>query len=624
MSEVKAEDLWGKAWSAGWKPDPALLVHEWADAHRQLSPRASLEHGQYRSSRTPYIRGIADELSTSSPTQEVVLEKGAQIAATEGVANNWLGYVIHHAPGPFLMVLPSIEEAKKESKQRIGPMLEETPVLAARISPARSRESSNTILVKEFPGGIFFMVGANSPKGLRGRPIRYLCLDEVDEYEGDVGGQGDPIVLARARTSTFGDRAKVLIQSTPTVKGRSRIHTEFLRTDQRRFYIPCPACGHFDWIRWENIRWENDDPSTVHLICVACGVLIPERCKTEFLEKGEWRPTAKGAENVAGFHLSALYSPVGWKSWETCVKEFIRFKDSPFEHKAFVNLVWGEPWEERGSTVEPESLLAEGRRESWPEGTVPEGVGCLVGAADIQDDRIEVKAIGFGAGEESWLVSLETIVGDPGGEAPWYDLDKYIRTRFLSAAGRPIGFSCFVVDSGGHHTDQVYKFCKLRQRRRVFAIKGLSAYGRPLIGRPSRRNRYRAMLFPVCSDTGKEIVYSRLALKRRGPGYMHLPEWIDEPYVLGLTAERAEWRDIRGRGSVKEWHKLRPDNEPLDLEVYCLAALHILPTSVRRSLSKLAARLAGRPVESEPTEEPSPKRPPPRKRARKGWAQGWI
>jgi phage terminase large subunit GpA-like protein len=220
------------AWREGLTPDPLLTVSEWADRHRMLSSKASAEPGRWRTRRTPYLKVIMDCLSPMSPIERVVFMKGAQVGGTE-CGSSWIGYIIHHAPGPMMAVWPTVEMAKRNSKQRIDPLIEESPALAELIAPARSRDAGNTILAKEFRGGVLVMTGANSAVGLRSMPVRYLFLDEVDGYPLDVEGEGDAISLAEARTRTFA-RRKIFIVSTPTIAGASAIEQQVAANTSKR------------------------------------------------------------------------------------------------------------------------------------------------------------------------------------------------------------------------------------------------------------------------------------------------------------------------------------------------------------------------------------------------------
>lgn len=622
MSSTVAE-LCASAFGEGLAPEPLLTVSRWADEFRLLSSTASSEPGRWRTARTPYLREIMDCLSPSHPAERVVVMSGAQIGKTE-CGNNWIGYVIHRSPGPMLMVQPTVEIAKRVSKQRIAPMIEATPVLRDRVAESRSRDSGNTVQVKEFEGGLLIITGANSGAGLRSMPIRFLFMDEVDEYPGDVDGQGDPVALAEKRTATFA-RRKVFLTSTPTIKGLSRIEREYLDSDQLRFFLTCPECGHQDFLTWRDvahhrIEWEEGQPKTAHMVCSGCGAKVEERHKTEMLEGGEWRATAPGDGHTVGFHLSALYSPLGWKSWAQCATEFLKVKEDPFRLKTWVNTVLGETWEERGDSVAAASLIT--RLEKFPA-EVPTGVGVLVAAVDVQADRLEAVVKGYGVGEESWLVAFTQLHGDPAREPVWHDLDRFLAQEFTHESGQKLEVEWTVVDSGGAHTEHVYRYAKARQGRRVFPIKGGSIAGRPLVERPSDHNRYRVKLFVLCVDTGKDIVMSRLRSTAPGPGYLHLPDWVDEEYLAQLTAEKAIRKYVKGRGAVREWVKLRERNEALDLEVYALAALYIGGQSLLRSLDERAARFA-RPV----SELPAPEDEQPRLMARRsGWIPrrpGWV
>jgi phage terminase large subunit GpA-like protein len=580
---ARALRIVGAAAAEAWEPEPRLTVSQWADRDRRLSQKSAAEPGQWRTSRTPYLRDIMDDLSPSSPVQDVVFAKGAQIGGTEA-GNNWLGFIMAHAPGPTMLVLPSLEVAKDISKQRIASLIEESPALREKVKAARSRDSGNTLFTKEFPGGILLIRGANAPAGLRSMPIRYLMGDEVDAWPGDVGGskdkdgEGDPWELASKRTTTFVRRKKLRI-STPTIAGLSRIAAAYAETDQRRFFVPCPHCHEMDWIRWENIRWQDADPSTVALWCTHCEQLIPEHHKTWMLARGEWRATAPccasspcaAHRKVRGYHLSGLYSPLGWKSWTECVAEWLKAQGNPQLLKVFVNTVLGEAWEEKTARVDSDTILE--RREVYPA-EVPNRVAVLVGSVDVQDDRLEVLVKGYGAGEESWMIAFTQL-------------------------------RCVAIDSGGHHTDAVYKFCKARVGRRVWAVRGGSSQGREIAGRPTNKNRYHVHVFTLGTDSAKDAIYSRLEIPKPDvpgyprPGYMHFPDWIDEEYAKQLLSEKPVRRWIRGRGTVRFYEKTRDRNEALDLEVYALAALNILGQTAIRQLEKEAKRVAV-PVAPEP------------------------
>jgi phage terminase large subunit GpA-like protein len=631
------------AFAEGIRPDPISTVSEWADANRYLGPDSgSVEPGLWRTSRTPYLREIMDMLGPSSAIQRVVFMKAARVGATEA-GNNWIGFIMDRAPGPVLMVCPTDADAGIASKERIAPMIRSTPALRNRVADNRSRDGTNTILMKEFTGGRLAITGANSARGLGSRTFRYLFPDEIDRYPEDVDGEGDPLKLAEVRTTTYEYTRKIFEISSPTKKGRSRIEKEFKKTDQRRYFVPCPWCGHMDYITWDGkdwlggltglhhrINWDEGQPETAHLLCSGCSKRVDERWKQEMLEKGEWRATAEPQRQdmpTVGYHISALYSP--WQSWSSVAGEFYVAKDDPPLFQVWVNTRLGETWEDRDEAVDVDVLL--GRRERFAA-QVPAGVGILVASIDNQATWLEVKVKGYGAGEESWLIDWTRIEGDPLLEKSWLDVDKFLRTEFIHASGRVMHIECVTVDAGGKSgvSDRVYQFCRAREARRlpggavqyVYAVRGGQTTDEPIVGRPTNSNAYRAKLFTLCVDTAKAKIYSRLRIPAAGPGYMHLPEWTDTEYLEQLTAEKVQWKSKPRGGRVRTWKQTRARNEALDLEVYCLAALYILGPSVIRNLPARAAAFAKPPEGTPPA---PPEKQPPQKRALTGAPKGgWM
>ena len=293
--------VYEEAFLQGMKPDPLLTVSEWADDNRMLASVASGEPGPWRTTRTPYLKEIMDCLSPSSIIERVVAMFGSQLGKTE-TGLNWVGYVVHHAPGPMLMVQPTVEMAKRYSKQRVGPLIESSDAIRERIKPARAKDSGNTVLSKEFPGGILLMTGANSAVGLSSAPIRYLFMDEVDRFPGDADGEGDPVALAIQRTANFSNR-KILLTSTPTIKGFSRVEAAYAESDQRRYWVPCPECGEFQILEWKQVRWPHGDREKAFYACVHCEASIQNHQKGWMLENGKWIAEAEGDGKTAGMPI---------------------------------------------------------------------------------------------------------------------------------------------------------------------------------------------------------------------------------------------------------------------------------------------------------------------------------
>jgi phage terminase large subunit GpA-like protein len=578
---------WRAGFLEGLRPEQPLTVSEWADRYRKLSSKASAEPGPWRTGRTPYLREPMDCLSSSSPVQRVVMMFAAQTGKTEA-GSNWLGYVIDHAPGPMLCVQPTVEMAKRLSKQRLESMITDTPCLAAKIAPARARDSGNTMFSKEFSGGIMLLTGANSATGLRSAPCRYLFADEVDAFPSDVDGEGDPVALAERRTTTFA-RRKILLTSTPTVKDFSRIEAEYERSDQRRFYVPCPSCGGMQWLQWPRLKWDAKRPGEVRYQCEHCGERFEENHKPAMLAAGEWRATAPSDGKTAGFQLSGLYSPLGWCSWEQLVDDFLRAKSDAPALKAFVNTRLAETWEEDyAAAVSADGLMA--KRLAYESGTCPDGVVLLTCGVDVQDNRLAVSVWGWGQGETGWLVWHQELMGDPTQTEVWAQLDQVLATEWPTASGKELKVAQMAVDSGGHCTHEVYRYVRDRVRQGVVAIKGSSRRNSPAVGKGNKVDvswqgrvlKRGVTLYQLGTDTIKTTLFGRLRHNETG-GALHFGMGADEEYFRQLTSERQALRYHRGF-PIREWVKKAGDrNEALDCAVYGYAAMLLYSRRMNRA-----------------------------------------
>jgi phage terminase large subunit GpA-like protein len=396
-----------QAYIAGIRPDTQLQVSEWADAHRRLPKKSSAEPGPWRTDRTPYLREPMDCFSATSDVEEVVFMKSAQIGGTEAILNA-LGYIVDHAPAPVMLVQPTLDLAKRFSKQRVDPLIEDTPRLARKVSEGKSRDSGNTLFSKDFPGGQLIITGANSAVGLRSMPAQYLLLDEIDGYPADVDEEGSPIALAEARQRTFARRRRMKV-STPTIEGRSAIESAYEASDKRRYYVPCPSCGEMQPLEFSRLVWTKLllPPEQAVYECRACSFAIQNHQKAVMLARGEWRAEApgQGGGRVRGYHLNALYAPVGWMSWGEIALEFVKAHRDPEKHRVFVNTVLGEVWSTQGGEAPAWEGLYRNRRESYAMGTVPAGAMLLTAGVDVQKDRLVYEVVGWGRGKRSWSIA---------------------------------------------------------------------------------------------------------------------------------------------------------------------------------------------------------------------------
>lgn len=547
-------------------PPPELSVSEWSDAYRRLSSEASAEPGQWRTDRAPYQRRIMDQINNPE-VETVVLMTSAQIGKTELILNA-IGYHIDYDPSPIMVMQPTVDMAKTFSKTRLSPMLRDTPALKNKVSDNKSRDSGNTILEKSFPGGVVVMVGANAPASLASRPIRILLADEVDRFPASAGAEGDPLSLAEKRTTTFGNRKKIFV-STPTIKGVSRIEKAYEDSSAEHWQLSCPSCNEYQPLAWGQIVFES-----VTMACKHCGVMHTEH---EWkAREGRWF-ASKENSRIKGFHLNELASP--WKSWEEIIDDFkVAKKNGQETLKVWVNTSLGESWEEKGDGVEADGLI--NRREEYGA-DVPDSVALLTAGVDVQDNRLEYEIVGWAPGKESWGIKYGVIMGDPGQKFVWDSLDQVIFDRYSKKDGTELEIMSTCVDSGGHHTSTVYKYCKDREFRRVWAIKGKGGSGVSYINRPRRRNDEGAWLFTIGVDVGKDTLVSRLKAQPNQIGYCHFPieegKGYDQQYFDGLTAEHRVIRYANGQARVRwELKTSSARNEPFDIRNYASAALEIL------------------------------------------------
>jgi len=529
--------------------------------------------------------------------QEVVVMAGAQLGKTEAILNI-IGYHIDNNPCPILVLQPTLEMAQAFSKDRIAAgLLRSTPVLKDKVKDPRSRDSGNTTLHKVFAGGAITIVGANSPAGLASRPIRIVLCDEVDRYPTSAGTEGDPISLARKRSATFWNR-KVIMVSTPTNKGVSRIEDAYEKSDRREYHVPCKHCHHSQVLKWANVKWDNGQPETAKYLCEDCGVLWTEADRVWAIRNGEW-VAQEPFKGIAGFAINGLCSP--WTPLADGVRDFLSVKKNPEQLRVWTNTYLGETWEDAGERID-DFELAE-RREEMP--FVPDEVIVMTAGVDVQDNRLELTVVGWGRDDESWVLDHITLYGDPSTPQLWTDLDSRLLQQYETESGRLLGIRAAAVDSGGHFTNSVYTFCKKNQGRRIFAIKGVGGDGKAIAGKPSKNNTVKCPLFPIGVDTVKDLMFSRLKIREQGAGYVHFADTLNDEYFRQLTAEKAVTRFHRGF-KKRVFEKVRARNEALDCMVYAIAAYSILGVNVNALAAKIGESEAPRKQEEAPDKRPEP------------------
>jgi len=573
----------------------------------------------------PYAREPMEAVHDAD-VRSVCLMWASQTTKTT-LLENVLGYFVAADPSPILMVQPTVEMAQAWSKERFMVTVRDTPVLRDVISDPKSRDSGNTIQLKVFPGGNLAIVGANAPSGLAGRPRRVVLLDEVDRYPASAGTEGDPCALAIRRTESFWN-AVIIMTSTPTIKGLSRIEAEFLQTDQRYWHVPCPRCGQHQVLKWSMVRWPEGRPEDAAIQCQHCEAILSDTDRVAMIRDGEWRPTAPFAGR-RGYHLSGIYSPFRVKKGyrnrlHQMASQFLEANSGGEETlKTWVNTFLAETWTGKAETIEPLEVMQ--RREDYgPE--LPEGVLVLTWGADVQADRIEAEVVGWGLGEECWGIRCGRFIGNVNeSDSAWRQLSDFISLKFSHPLYGAMQAKVGCVDSG-FATTRAYEFVRRSAPAAVYAVKGATSRLRAPVETPRRRSRSQALL--VDTSEFKTIIYSRLKGDKPGPRYCHFPKTYDEEFFLQLTAEQVVTKMTRGFPS-RIWENVRSNrrNEALDIRVYNHAALYILQPNfvkLREYLERhreIKVRVADKP---EPGSEPAKlaKRVPGPVR-QGGWVSGW-
>jgi len=577
------------------EPPPELTVSSWADQHRVLSRKSSAEYGQWRTSRMPFLREIQDCLSVEHPSNEVVMEKATQIGGTE-IGLNFVGYTIDYDPQPIMLVWPTSTVCKRNSRTRIAPMISECPTLRAKVSPDRSRDSSNTAVMKEFVGGVLIIAGANSANDLASQPCGKLMLDEIDKYPKDLDDEGDAVDQAEARTSTFW-RHKIFKTSSPTVLSLTRIHKEFKRSDMRYYHVPCPHCGEFQRLVWGNLQWPEGNPRAAVYVCAACANPIEERYKDDMLAAGTWVATVPGwtlvdgvwrlpagGVPVPGFHISGLYTPLGLgRTWGQHAERYVARKDDPTRLKSWTHQTLGEPFDDTHELVDWEELQT--RAEPYQLREIPPGCFLLTASVDVQKDRLEILVRGFG-GERRWTIDHHYLPGDPLRDEVWAQLDDYLARPFVNHYGVVMRLSAVAVDAGYLQHD-VVQYCRHRKSRGVHATKGMGGLGRVTLSKPTRvdwkRNgvvhRAGGELHVVGVDTIKQWLVARLAADNQ-----HGPTERLERFSQGLGPDFYRQLTSESFDPDKRRYVLQDGrrNEALDCTVYAEAIAHHPTIGIQR------------------------------------------
>jgi phage terminase large subunit GpA-like protein len=624
----RADEL-ARGWLSAAAPPPTFMVSQWADEKRFLPESSASRGSRWSTARTPYLRGIMDAVHEPG-IRTIALMKGAQVGGSECL-HNILGYFIEHDQSPMLLVHPTVEVAEEWSKERLADMIRTSPALEQKIDAVKS-----TLTFKVFTGGFLALGGANTPNTFARRAVRVAFGDDVDRWPAVVGEEGDPADLLLDRTRTFAGEALHFFVSTPTLK-RGRIDTLFERSDRRRFHVECPGCGHWDWITWTDrahfrVTFDDRDPETARLSCPQCELALFEPERRQMISAGEWRATATPEElGLVGFHLPALVSTLGDVTLPGLVNAFLAANAKGRESlRVFINTTLAEGWEEQGTRMQPQVLY--NRREPYGETAegerveVPAGVGAITCGVDVQEApaRFELQVVGWGLGEERWVLDYRVIDGDPRRPEIQEELLQALSRRYASALGPLLPIHATCLDCG-HFADAMYDLVLRYQGvKRLWGVKGFGGRsGEPIVGKPQNKTagkkKIPIRLYPINTDDAKAEWYGSLGLASAGPGATHFPlglDTVDEEYFAQLCAEHRETKyNKAGIATHNVWVQDRERNEALDTAVYALAARRLLNPNIRQMLEAISIAAATLPPRVDPVAaaapSPSPPAPPP-------------
>ncbi|WP_417842016.1 phage terminase large subunit family protein [Terasakiella sp.] len=577
------------------RPPPDLKPSDWAEKNVKI-PIGNAIPGMIRFDNAPYQREPLDMLFNSECSR-VSLMWGAQVGKTM-LALCGQGYAIAQDPRSQIMMQPSQGDLTTWLETKFNPLVEANDNLTDLIAKPRARDGVNNQRMKSYPGGFLMFAWSGSPKTMRGRSAPFIVCDETDGYE--QTNEGNPVNLLWQRAATFGDQRTLLEISTPTIKDESHIEKAFEAGDQRRFYVVCHDCGEHQTLKWKNVTWDRQEdgthlPETAEYTCEGCGSCWNDGHRLNAIRKAEslgagWK-AAKPFRGHASYHINELYSTM--RKLADIVQSFLD-KKALNDLQTFVNVSLAETWEEDGEKVDSDGLI---RRAEVYKAQVPMGGVYLTAGIDMQEDRLEVETVAWGLGEESWSIDYQVIWGDPLQDDIWDDLDDYLALTFMHQTGAQMTISSSCLDTGGRagYTQAAYDYARGKQRRKLFAVKGVGGWGRPVVSAPSRKKSGKGQrkvdLFTVGTDETKSIVTKRLGIAKPGPGYSHFPTDRDKEWFEQLTGEKLVTRYIKGF-PVREWHKTRDRNEAFDCRVYAYTALKIMNPNLKRLTERFEAEAA--------------------------------
>lgn len=559
------------------RPRKPLSVAQWADEHMRLSSKGSSVPGRWQTDRNPPLREPMDCLSARAVVRDVVCMFPIQFGKTM-IAANSLAYCMDYNPGPIMVALPGEASMNKWIAQKLNPMIEVCEPVRRALTSTASRDSANQRTFKDFAGGQLYIEHAGSPQRLKSTSVRFLIVDEIDEFPEQLSSGDDPVKMLDGRTSSFPTTYKRLYISTPGIAGISRIARMYEKSDQRRYHVPCPHCGHMQPLLWSGLTWSQDAKHAWYA-CRECGAAIEEHEKAAMIAAGQW--VAENPESpIRGYTINCLYYQFGLgPRWADLVREWLDAQNDPAALKTFINDRLAETWEDPGMRAVKHNVVAD-RAEPYPLRRAPRRVLAITAGVDTQDNRLAVQLIGWGRGLTAWTLDYIELPGDPAEEAVWLALTDLLNRPIEHEAGGTLRVLATAIDAGGHRTEAVKHYVRQRHIARPMCIFGAVRNNAPVLSKPSlvdvtwrgRTDKRGISIFHVGTVAAKHLLYSRLSAdadptKQVETRQLHFSEELGAAYFHGLVSE--VYNPVKNR-----FEKRVTRNEPLDTWVYGYAAAH--------------------------------------------------
>lgn len=576
------------------EPPEDLNVWQWAEKYRIMPAGYTDRPGPYDASFTSYWKKLMEVL-TDRKYKAAAVMAAAQTAKSE-VGVNFIGYLMACKPTTIYIVMPGDHLVKDYSSTKIQPMLDASPVFKKILYKHKPGKSGSSQRKKMFKGGWAIMVNGDVAANLRSRSAEVVILEEIDGFQ-KGSKEGSAPELAMKRNSTY-KNGITYMNSTPVDADTSYIYHYYLLGNMDKYHLPCPHCGHYQELVFENLKIPKDEngnfiTNEAMYLCnnEGCGGLWTTEDRNKLIreEKGVWIASNPNpvSQTIYTAHFSCLSSPL--RSFQYIAEEWVKCKGDKEALKTFYNTILGLPWEDKDSKPDSEKLM--NRAEDYEPNTfiVDEKIKVITCGVDVQQNRLAFSLWGWGLGQECWCLGWDEIYcadGKTTGDSEvWEKLDLIINNKYKwkDENGVIMDIEAVAIDCNYSASQQaVYDFCRQRTHRQVFPVRGANTTWGKHLKKPSYQDvdyngqyiKAGVKMWNLSTASIKEHLYERMRITDFGPGYVHTYKSARPDLWQQLTAETLKNVRKPGGGIVKEWHcPTHIRNEALDTFVYAYSAM---------------------------------------------------